>query len=56
MDDYDENFVEDHNPEECLHGVYWMDYCEDCIRVDTLYEKAQEQSDWNHWHPIEDTE
>lgn len=52
MDDYED----DYNPDECLHGVYYKDYCEDCCKADALYEKAQEQADWNHFHPVEDTE
>jgi len=52
MDDYEE----DYNPDECVHGVYYKDYCEDCCKADNLYERAQEQKDWNHWHPAEDTE
>lgn len=49
MSDYEEG---DYNPDECLHGVYYQDYCEDCYKADALYEKALEQADWNHWHPV----
>jgi hypothetical protein len=52
MDDYED----DYNPDECIHGVYYKDYCEKCNHADGLYQQHTAQQDWNHWHPAEDTE
>lgn len=46
MDDYED----DYNPDECQHGVYYEDYCEDCHKADMIYEKAQEKADFDYWH------
>lgn len=48
MDDFDD----DYNLDECLHGVYYRDYCEACNKADRLCEKALEQADWNDGHPV----
>ena len=46
-----EDFEDDYNPDECRHGVYWKDYCEDCHKDDAKYEKSVEQKDFDYWHP-----
>jgi hypothetical protein len=48
MDDYEDDC---YNPDECQHGVYYKEYCEDCEKADKVYEKVQEQKDFDYWHP-----
>jgi hypothetical protein len=48
-DDY-----EDYCSDECRHGYHYTEYCEKCYRMDSLYEKHLAESDWNHFHPVED--
>ena len=46
-----EDFEDDYNPDECQHGVYWKDYCEDCYKDDAKHDKSVGQKDFDYWHP-----
>ena len=49
MNDYED----DYDPDYCIHGAYYKEYCEKCDRIDAEWQKHKDREDFNYWHPEE---